>query len=1194
VTQDELQIRIAEQKKLVDDKKKLIQNLKNLEQVEKEVRVEIDKILPEKTKFEEWAKYFGNDGKTDQVLNWFGDELQKLKAKLDRVQGMRTKILSVQEKIDSQLVRLNLEIENLKKLPKPVVPPEPGEIMGISVLVPDSEVPPSTGAKSMLSSEVKPAAPPIQTEAPKPVILPKPAEKSPLPGISVPAEKVVKVTVEPKEIPAANKPVAPPIQTEAPKPVILPKPAEKSPLPGISVPAEKVVKTPVESKDAKEPGKPTVIQSGSPEKKTAENLIAQPKLPEKPSLVVPAPKTVAIPQGSGKPAAEKDAGFSPAHKNLLQDIAKKAKVTTEKMETEANEKTDWRKPQPVKSEVAQPVPEKKEAASQNAKGTGEKAPVNIAAQSAGVPKTKLEKPSGQVPEVKPEMPVQSKTSVSIETGKKEFSENNAAGKPEKSLSQKLKEQKHQYINHQPVRENEAGEIEPIAETDNLSRNAPGTVSEAEKRSEVLSNIKGKFFDKFSTNALDQKSAEELALHPGAAGKSKSEWVDLPKLAAKPITGGTEKSAPAKTEKNIEVRSIFDDPAPVSKPGGIAGKVTGGEVSSLPKADAKTDLANTQKRPEPTPGEIQKIFNAGGTALNKSANERAGREEIVIQAKSWLDDPIENKKEISMGKPDANHKVERTLSPAPPPQVQAKKENVVEATSVLIAPPTSLKLPAVESGKNEFVIEKSPVAPKPVGLPKMEFKATPSKPVAETTSAPVLNMPPEAPIKAGLAKVAVAPKATETKPAQEIFIETQSLLFDLPKETPVKPEISEKAPLVGKPESDKATPVAIIPTAKIDLRGPEEKPIPDSPAESAKPEIVAPVVDTEPDQSGGHARNLPSFRSKQDILYLGIDLGTYETTIAASNGVIATAISAVGWPKDLISRNLLKKNILFGEEALKHKLALRFYRPLAEGVIKNTEEDLAAATELIKYVLTLIRPEKFKKVYAVIGAPAQANLHNEQAIFDAAREVIDAVTIVSEPFAVAYGEANIYNTLVIDIGAGTTDLCRLRGTMPEEGDQITLLKAGDYIDAQLVDALEQRVKGVQVTKDMARRWKEAYSFVMLPPKPVVVEVTVEGKPLRVDISSCIQKSCEMIVDDLADAARKLISTFDPEFQPDLKQNIILAGGGSLIQNLDIYLTQKLNMLGKVNIKKVANPIEAGAKGALALAMDVTDDFWRGLS
>lgn len=334
-------------------------------------------------------------------------------------------------------------------------------------------------------------------------------------------------------------------------------------------------------------------------------------------------------------------------------------------------------------------------------------------------------------------------------------------------------------------------------------------------------------------------------------------------------------------------------------------------------------------------------------------------------------------------------------------------------------------------------------------------------------------------------------------------------------------------------------------------------------------------------------------SREDALYLGIDLGTYETTIAASNGEIATTVSAVGWPKDLISRKMLKKDILFGEEALKHKLALRFYRPLEKGVIKDTDEDLQAANELIKYVLNLVHPEKYKKVYAVIGAPAQANLHNEQSILDAAREVIDAVTIVSEPFAVAYGEANIYNSLVIDIGAGTTDICRLRGTMPEEEDQITLIKAGDYIDEQLMQNIRSRIKGAQVVKDMVRRWKESYSFVMQNPKPVMVDITMEAKPLRVDITNIICQSCEAIVDDIAASVTQLVSTFDPEFQQALKQNILLAGGGSLIRNLDLYLAQKLSSLGEVVIKKVPNPIEAGAKGAVRLAMDVTDDFWREL-
>ena len=56
--------------------------------------------------------------------------------------------------------------------------------------------------------------------------------------------------------------------------------------------------------------------------------------------------------------------------------------------------------------------------------------------------------------------------------------------------------------------------------------------------------------------------------------------------------------------------------------------------------------------------------------------------------------------------------------------------------------------------------------------------------------------------------------------------------------------------------------------------------------------------------------------KQGVLYIGIDLGTSRTSVAASNGVRETVWSYVGYPKDVVSRKLLKKDKLFGKEAAK--------------------------------------------------------------------------------------------------------------------------------------------------------------------------------------------------------------------------------------------------------------------------------------
>ena len=55
--------------------------------------------------------------------------------------------------------------------------------------------------------------------------------------------------------------------------------------------------------------------------------------------------------------------------------------------------------------------------------------------------------------------------------------------------------------------------------------------------------------------------------------------------------------------------------------------------------------------------------------------------------------------------------------------------------------------------------------------------------------------------------------------------------------------------------------------------------------------------------------------------------------------------------------------------------------------------------------------------------------------------------MSEPFAVAYGLDALLHTMIIDIGAGTTDFCVMKGRYPTEEDQRTLTVAGDSLDNQ---------------------------------------------------------------------------------------------------------------------------------------------------
>ena len=104
------------------------------------------------------------------------------------------------------------------------------------------------------------------------------------------------------------------------------------------------------------------------------------------------------------------------------------------------------------------------------------------------------------------------------------------------------------------------------------------------------------------------------------------------------------------------------------------------------------------------------------------------------------------------------------------------------------------------------------------------------------------------------------------------------------------------------------------------------------------------------------------KSEEGVLYLGVDLGTSRTSVAASNGQRVTISSHVGYPKDIVSMKLLKKEVLFGDEALNHRLSCRFYRPLAAGVLKTSnnktddvEGNIKAASDLIREIIRQSRP-----------------------------------------------------------------------------------------------------------------------------------------------------------------------------------------------------------------------------------------------
>jgi rod shape-determining protein MreB len=337
----------------------------------------------------------------------------------------------------------------------------------------------------------------------------------------------------------------------------------------------------------------------------------------------------------------------------------------------------------------------------------------------------------------------------------------------------------------------------------------------------------------------------------------------------------------------------------------------------------------------------------------------------------------------------------------------------------------------------------------------------------------------------------------------------------------------------------------------------------------------------------------------EALCVGIDLGTSRSSISASNGERYVIDSYVGWPLDMVARKLVKKQVLVGREALDHRSMLELRRPLERGIMKEgSQKDEEAVQEILRHLVSLVglkqKSKNRARVRAVVGVPAEAFRGSKQRLRNVMDGIADSVMLVSEPFAVAYGMEALLHALVIDIGAGTADFCVMQGRYPTEEDQRTLPNAGDWIDEQLSKLVAEHYPDAQFSVHMIRDWKEKWSFVGQPKGRVMVTAPVRGKATELDITDEMRTACESILQPLTETMIDLLSKVTPDYQENVRNNVILAGGSSLISGLAEAVQKALGELGGGRASVVKDPVFAGSDGGLAIARDASPSDWEKLS
>jgi rod shape-determining protein MreB len=357
---------------------------------------------------------------------------------------------------------------------------------------------------------------------------------------------------------------------------------------------------------------------------------------------------------------------------------------------------------------------------------------------------------------------------------------------------------------------------------------------------------------------------------------------------------------------------------------------------------------------------------------------------------------------------------------------------------------------------------------------------------------------------------------------------------------------------------------------------------------------------------------PRSSSTRTRVLVGFDLGTNTSCVlagpAGSKDIAVSKIipTLVGYAREGLVDGIIEGNakVLFGEDAQNHRLQFRVVAPLENGIITHRD----AAADFVRRVREIADPSGNAEVRAVIGVPANADESAREDLRACSTGVFDRLLLIPEPFLAALGFRDdarlgqagyvdpVKNSLFIDIGGGTTDICLVQGYFPTPEDQISLAYAGDKVDQFIEDELQRSYPNNGLSRTTIRQLKEEHSYVGGSRKPIDVKVLIGGKGHTLELGDVIGRACNELLDRIYPALTTLIPRASSDSVAQLLQNIVLTGGGSRIKGIDTVLQQRLVADGfeSPKIRLAGEDYKRFvAVGALKAARAAREDQWQHL-
>lgn len=296
--------------------------------------------------------------------------------------------------------------------------------------------------------------------------------------------------------------------------------------------------------------------------------------------------------------------------------------------------------------------------------------------------------------------------------------------------------------------------------------------------------------------------------------------------------------------------------------------------------------------------------------------------------------------------------------------------------------------------------------------------------------------------------------------------------------------------------------------------------------------------------------------------LAIDLGTANTLIYVKGqgvvcnepSVVAVKVGEGGSKRKVVAVGAEAKNMLGRTPE-----SIEAIRPMKDGVIADFE----IAEEMLRYLIkkshnrnTLVRPR------IIICVPHGITEVEKRAVQESAQSAgAREVYLIEEPMAAAIGAGlpitEACGSMILDIGGGTTEIAviSLKGIVYSRSVRI----GGDKMDDAIQNYVRRRYN-MLIGERTAEQIKVAVGSALPTGQELALEIKgrdlVQGVPKSAVITEEeVREALAEPINQILDIVQIALEKTPPELASDISERgMMLAGGGSLLRNLDTFLSK----------------------------------------